>query len=82
LSKASDSADDAIAAEEAGDESAAEEIWYTLFGDPFPEPDKDERKAKVAEALRAGTAGVGGGTIIGGAGRAVVPGRAYGGEGR
>ncbi len=78
LSKASDTADDAIAAEEAGDESAAQEIWYDLFGDPFPKPDKDERKAKIADALRAGTAGVGGGTIITGGGRPVVPGRSYG----
>lgn len=82
LAKASDSADQAIAAEEAGDESAAQEIWCRLFGEPFPEPDKDERKAKVAEALKAGQAGVAGGTIIGGAGRAVVPGRAFGGEER
>lgn len=82
LSKASDAADEAIASEEAGDESAAQETWYGLFGDPFPEADKAERKAKIGEALRAGTGGVGGGTIIGGAGRAVVPGRSYGGEER
>jgi hypothetical protein len=78
LGKASDTANEAIAAEEAGDESAAQEIWYGLFGDPFPKPDKDERKAKIAEALRAGTAGVGVGTIIGGGGRPVVPGRSFG----
>jgi hypothetical protein len=82
LSKASNSADAAIAAEEAGDESAAQDIWHNLFGDPFPAPDKDDRKAEIAEALRVGTAGVGGGTIIGGAGRAVVPGRAFGAEER
>ena len=78
LTKASKKADDAVAAEDAGDESAAQEIWYDLFGDPFPKPDKDDRKAKIAEALRAGTAGVGGGTIISGGGRAVVPGRSFG----
>jgi Second Messenger Oligonucleotide or Dinucleotide Synthetase domain len=78
LTKASKKADEAIAAEDAGDESAAQEIWYELFGDPFPEPDKDERKAQIAAALRAGTAGVGGGTIISGGGRPVVPGRAFG----
>ena len=78
LTKASDKADEAIAAEDAGDDSAAQEIWHALLGDPFPEPDKDERKAKVAAALRAGTAGVGGGTIISGGGRVVVPGRSYG----
>lgn len=82
LAKASGTADDAIAAEDAGDESSAQEIWYGLFGDPFPKPDKDERKAKIAEAIKAGTAGVGGGTIIGDAGRQVVPGRSYGGEER
>ena len=82
LAKASDQADEAMAAEEAGDESAAQEVWYKLFGAPFPEPDKEDRKAKVAEALRTGKAGVAGGTIIGGAGRAVVPGRAFGGQER
>ena len=80
LAKASRKADDAIAAEEAGDESAAQEIWYGLFGDPFPKPDKDDRKAKIADAINAGTAGIGGGTIIGGAGRQVVPGRSFGGD--
>jgi SMODS domain-containing protein len=78
LSKASDKADEAIAAEDAGDASAAQEIWYALFGDPFPEPEKDDRKAKIADALRAGIAGVGGGTIIKGGGRPVVPGRSFG----
>jgi hypothetical protein len=78
LAKASKKADTAIDAEEAGDESAAQEIWYDLFGDPFPKPDKDDRKAKIAEALRTVTAGVGGGTIIGGGGRPVVPGRSFG----
>jgi hypothetical protein len=78
LLKASRKADDAIAAEESGDESAAQEIWYSLFGDPFPKPDNDERKARIAQALRAGTAGVGGGTIIGGGGRPVVLGRSFG----
>jgi hypothetical protein len=78
LTKASDKAKEAISAEESGDDLAAQEIWYGLFGDPFPKPDKDERKAKIADALRAGTAGVGGGTIISGGGRAVVPGRSYG----
>lgn len=80
LAKAGRTADDAIAAEEAGDESAAQEIWYGLFGDPFPKPDKDDRKAKIADAIKAGTAGIGGGTIIGGAGRQVVPGRSFGGD--
>jgi hypothetical protein len=80
LRRASLAADAAIAAEKAGDESGAEAIWYGLFGDPFPTPDNDDRKAKMAEAIRTGTAGVAGGTIIGGAGRAVVPGRSYGGE--
>ena len=82
LAKASGTADDATAAEAADDESGAQEIWCGLFGDPFPKPDKDERKAKIADAIRAGTAGVGGGTILGGAGRQVVPGRSYGGEER
>jgi hypothetical protein len=77
LGKASKTADDAIAAE-GTDESAAQEIWYGLFGDPFPRPDKNERKSKMAEALRAGTAGMGGGTIIAGGGRPTVPGRSFG----
>jgi hypothetical protein len=68
LAKASKKANAAIDAEEAGDESAAQEIWYDLFGDPFPKPDKDDRKAKIAEALRTVTAGVGG----------VVQGRSFG----
>ena len=78
LSKGSRTADDAIGAEEAGDESAAQEIWYGLFGDPFPKPDEDERKAKVADAIRKNAARISSGTIVGGAGRAVVPGRSYG----
>jgi hypothetical protein len=80
LRRASRSADDAIAAEEAGDGSGAQEVWYGLFGDPFPKPDRDDRKAKVADAIRAGNAGVGGGTFISGAGRPVVPGRSFGGD--
>jgi hypothetical protein len=76
---ASRTADEAIDAAET-DESAAQEIWQGLFGDPFPEPDKGERKAAIAAALRSGVAGVGGGTIISGGGRAVVPGRSFGGS--
>jgi hypothetical protein len=79
IGKASQTADEAIEAATT-DESAAQEIWYGLFGDPFPKPDKDERKATVASALRSGAAGVGGGTIISGGGRPVVPGRSFGGN--
>jgi hypothetical protein len=79
LSRASRSADDAVDAQDAGDESAAQDIWYQVFGDPFPAPDAGQRKERIAEAMRSGTAGIGGGTIIGGAGRQVVPGRSYGG---
>ncbi len=79
LAKASRTADDAVSAE-ATDESAAQEIWYGLFGSPFPEPDKDERKSRIADALRSGTAGVGGGTIISGSGRPAVSGRSFGGD--
>ncbi len=78
LTKASQTADDAIDAAET-DEDAAQDIWYGLFGDPFPKPDTDARKAKIADALRSGTAGMGGSTIITGGGRPAVPGRSYGG---
>lgn len=79
LSKASRTADEAIEAAKT-DEDAAQDIWYGLFGDPFPKPDKDARKAKMADALRAGTGGMGGGTIITGGGRPAVPGRSFGGD--
>lgn len=63
-------------------ETVAESVerWHDLFGDEFPEPDKDERKAEIADALRAGTATISGGTITSGGGRPLVPGRAFGAE--
>ena len=79
LEKASKTADDAIETAKT-DEDAAQDIWYGLFGDPYPEPDKDVRKASIAAAIRSGTAGIAGGTIVSGGGRAVVPGRAFGAE--
>jgi hypothetical protein len=63
-------------------ETVAESVerWQDLFGDEFPEPDKDERKGEIADALRAGTATISGGTITSGGGRPLVPGRAFGAE--
>jgi len=65
---------------EADDPDGAQEIWYRLFGDPFPKPDATARAAEVASLLRnTGAAGIAGGTVtISPAGRSTVPGRAYG----
>ena len=77
LGKASAKAQAAITAAKT-DEAAAEDIWYSLFGDPFPKPDADARKASIAESLRTGTGGLAGGTIVSGGGRPPVPARSYG----
>jgi Second Messenger Oligonucleotide or Dinucleotide Synthetase domain len=79
LTRASRVADEAIEAAKS-DEGAAQDIWYRLFGDPFPKPDPADRKATIAEALRTASAGVGGGTIITRGGRPTVPGRSFGAE--
>jgi hypothetical protein len=66
---------------EADDPDGAHEIWYRIFGDPFPKPNTESRAAEAAEALRRGGAGVAGGTVtIAPSGRSTVPGRAYGEE--
>jgi hypothetical protein len=78
LSKASKAADDAIAAATT-DEAAAEDIWHGLFGDPFPKPDEAARKAAIAEALKAGTAGIASATFVVGGGRPIAPTRSFGG---
>ena len=41
LAKASKAADDAVSVAKT-DEDAAEDIWYGLFGDPFPKPVRDD----------------------------------------
>jgi hypothetical protein len=79
IEKASKKADQAIEAAKT-DESAAQDIWYGLFGDPYPKPDKDAQMAAIASAIKSGTAGIAGGTIVSGGGRPVVPGRAFGDE--
>lgn len=63
LEKASDRAAEASVAADEGDEGAAEEIWYKLFGDPFPKPDQEARKASMAAAVKGGASGILGNTI-------------------
>jgi hypothetical protein len=63
---------------EADDPDGAHDIWYSIFGDPFPKPDADKRAADLAAHLRKTPAGVAGGTITtSDIGRQTVPGRAY-----
>jgi hypothetical protein len=64
------------------DPDGAHEIWYEIFGDPFPKPDSAKRAADLAAHLRKTPAGsVAGGTITtSDSGRQTVPGRAYGEE--
>lgn len=64
---------------EGDDPDGAHEIWYRIFGDPFPKPDTKARAATAAAALRSGVGGIAGGTVtISPSGRTTVPGRAYG----
>lgn len=67
---------------ESNDDAGAHEIWYGLFGDPFPKPDTDARAKQVASMLRDNKgATIAGGTITTSTtGRTTVPGRAYGEE--
>lgn len=75
---AADGARQAMTAQTVADSAA---LWRELLGPEFPEPERDERKAAVAQALRSGSAGMAGGTIVSGGGRALVPGRSFGVEG-
>jgi hypothetical protein len=78
LRRAATRAQEALDIEE-DDPDAAQEIWYEIFGDPFPKPDTESRAAQAAAALRSGWAGIAGGTVtIAPSGRSTVPGRAYG----
>ena len=77
LAKASKAADDAVSVAKT-DEDAAEDIWHGLFGDPFPKPVRDDAKEAIAKALRAGTAGAAGGTLLPGGGRPIIPARSFG----
>lgn len=80
LRRAATDAKEALDVEE-NDPDGAQDIWYRIFGDPFPKPDADKRAADAAAFLRRNPAGsVAGGTITTGVGRATVPGRAYGEE--
>jgi hypothetical protein len=64
------------------DPDGAHEIWYEIFGDPFPKPDSAKRAADLAAHLRKTPAGsvAGGTTTTSEIGRQTVPGRAYGEE--
>lgn len=64
------------------DPDGAHEIWYEIFGDPFPKPDSAKRADDLAAHLRKTPAGsVAGATITtSDSGRQTVPGRAYGEE--
>lgn len=55
-------------------------LWRDLLGPEFPQPPKDELKESVAAALRSGSAGIAGGSIVSGGGRPIVPGRSFGGH--
>jgi hypothetical protein len=55
-------------------------LWRDLLGPEFPEPPKDELKESVAAALRSGSAGIVGGSIVSAGGRPIVPGRSFGGH--
>jgi hypothetical protein len=55
-------------------------LWRDLLGSEFPQPPKEDLKQSVAAALRSGSAGIAGGTIVSGGGRPIVPGRSFGGH--
>lgn len=81
LRRAATDSDEALRIEE-DDPGGAHDIWYQLFGDPFPKPDRDARAADVAALLRKSPTGsIAGGTITTSiTGRNTVPGRSYGEE--
>lgn len=53
-------------------------LWRDLLGPEFPQPPKDALKASIAAALRSGSAGIAGGTIVSSGGRPIVSGRSFG----